>query len=162
MLRLRVTGAVLRGVLVCGGVFATSAAAAGPAIQVSQAWSRPTAPGAPTGVIYLTLANPGGAPDRLTGGSTPVAARMELHRSSMTGGIMSMDAVPGGLEIMAHGHAALAPSGYHFMLVGLKSGLNAGAHFGATLNFAHSPPAKIEVTVRAVAPEPSMTGMRMR
>ena len=144
------------------GVGLSAAGAETPTIQVSGAWSRPTAPGVPTGVVYLTLTNRSGAPDRLTGAATPVARLMELHRSLMTRGVMSMAAVPGGLEIPARGKAALTPGGYHFMLAGLKRGLPAGARFPAVLSFAHARPLKVEVTVRAAAPEPAMAGMTMR
>ena len=159
MTRSRQLGAALAAGLL--SLCAPQARAQPSPIQVVHAWSRPIPAGLPTGVIYLTVDNRGGAPDRLTGASTPIAQRMTLHRTTMKAGIMSMQAIPTGLEIPARGEVRLEPAGYHFMLVGLKRGLAAGAHFPATLTFAHAPPQTVEVTVRDTPLEPPMAGMKM-
>lgn len=141
-----------------------SAAAAAPApphaIVATDAWSRPAPNGLPTGVIYVTLVNRGERPDRLLGASTPLAARVSLHRSSEQGGVMSMTPIPGGLDIPAGATVKIAPGGYHLMLEGLKRGLQAGAHFPATLRFAHAGAERVEVQVRSGPP--AMAGMTMR
>ncbi len=126
----------------------------------SDAWSRPTPKGLPTGVVYVTLTNRGRSADRLVGATTPVAARMELHRSSMRNGIMSMDPVPDGVGIPAGGRLQIAPGGYHLMLIGLKTGLAAGTRFPATLTFAHA--AALPIVVQVRAGPPAMAGMTMR
>jgi copper(I)-binding protein len=126
-----------------------TAFAAESAMRVTGAWSRPVPLGLPTGVVYLTVANLGHEGDRLIGAETPVAARMTLHRSSMAKGMMSMAPVPGGAEIPPGGVLKIEPGGYHFMLEGLKRGLQPGARFPATLIFAHAGPLKIEVQVQA-------------
>jgi copper(I)-binding protein len=82
---------------------APAALAAKTAIEVTGAWSRAVPAGLPTGAVYLTVANLGHEPDRLVSAETPVAARMALHRSIMANGMMSMVAVPGGLDIPAGG-----------------------------------------------------------
>jgi copper(I)-binding protein len=138
-----------------------TAFAAAAALRVTGAWSRPVPVGLPTGVVYLSVANLGHDADRLVGAATPIAARMTLHRSTMTHGMMSMDAVPGGAPIAPGGMLKLEPGGYHFMLEGLKSGLQPGARFPATLTFAHAGPLRIEVQVRAGPPAPgAMMPMR--
>jgi len=126
-----------------------TAFAAEGAIRVTDAWSRPVPAGLPTGAVYLTVANLGHGPDRLIGAQTPVAAHMTLHRTTMVQGMMSMAAVPGGAEIAPGGVLKIAPGGYHFMLEGLKRGLAPGAHFPATLTFAHAGRVTIEVQVQA-------------
>jgi copper(I)-binding protein len=133
-----------------------SAFAAESAIRVTSAWSRPVPLGLPTGVVYLTVTNLGHDGDRLIGAETPVAARMTLHRSTMTKGMMSMAPVPGGAEIPPGGVLKVEPGGYHFMLEGLKRGLQTGARFPATLTFAHAGRLRIEVQVQAgpMAPPP--------
>jgi copper(I)-binding protein len=68
-------------------------------LAVSKPWSRATPPGAPIGAGYLTITNNGTEPDTLTGGSTAVAAGVEVHSMTMANGVMSMRAVPEGLTI---------------------------------------------------------------
>jgi periplasmic copper chaperone A len=137
-----------------GACVATSAAPA-PAhspISVEGAWSRPELPGMSTGVIYLTMINHARVADRITAASSPMAAHLGLHRSAMAGGVSTMEAVKGGLEVPAGGAARLEPNGYHLMMMGLKGGLAAGSRFPATLIFAHAGAVKIEVQVRATPP----------
>jgi copper(I)-binding protein len=130
-------------------------------ITVEGAWSRPAPKGLPTAVVYLTLHNSGGVADRLVGASTPVAESATLHRSAMAKGMMTMGPVPDGLVIPAHGAATLAPNGYHLMLEGLKQGLAVGARFPVTLRFQHAGAMRVEVEVRAMAPNGSMAEMKM-
>jgi copper(I)-binding protein len=141
---------------------ATPAAfAAAGAIRATGAWSRPVPAGLPTGAVYLTISNLGRDPDRLIGAETPVAAHMTLHRSTMVNGMMSMAPVPGGAQIAPGGVLKIEPGGYHFMLEGLRRGLDPGTHFPATLTFAHAGQVNIEVQVRA-APMAAGGGMTMR
>ena len=135
----------------------TSAGAAHAAgVQPTSAWSRPAAPGLQVGVAYLTLLNHSRVADRLIGADSPKAARVSLHRSSMAGGVMTMQAMPGGLDLPPGRSVALAPGGYHLMLEGLRSGLKAGDHYPLTVRFAHSPPRTVQVEVRPASP---MAGM---
>ena len=133
-------------------------AAAGP-IAASAVWSRPATPGLPTGVAYLTLTDHAAVADRLLGASSPKAGRVSLHHSVMKGGVMSMQAVPDGLELAPGRPVTLAPGGYHLMLDGLKSGLKVGETYPLTLRFAHAKPMTVKVEVRS-GPDP-MAGMKM-
>jgi len=142
------------------GAAAPNAFAGQTAIQVTGAWSRPVPAGLPTGVVYLTVANLGRGADRLIGADTPVAARMALNRSTMTNGVMSMAAVPAGVEVPPGGVLRIEPGGYHFMLEGLKGALQPGAHFPATLTFVHAGKVRVEVQVR-VGPLAPGDGMIM-
>jgi copper(I)-binding protein len=143
------------------GAIPSAAAPVAAGIQATGAWSRPVPAGLPTGAVYLTLTNLGSKPDRLMDAETPVAARMTLHLSTMVHGMMSMAPVPGGLEIAPGGVVKIAPGGYHFMLEGLKGGLQAGARFPAILTFAHAGRVRIEVQVRP-GPMAGGGGMTMR
>ena len=107
----------------------------GPAITVSQAWSQPTPPGAPTAVGYLTIANRGARPDRLLSLSSPAATSVDLHLMSMAGGVMRMRPVEGGLVVPAGGAVHLEPGGYHLMFEGLKRPFRAGDRIALTLRF---------------------------
>jgi len=105
-------------------------------LTVSDAWSRATPPGAKTAVIYLTVTDKG-APDSLTGVSTPAAETAQLHESKNVDGISQMrpvDAAP----ISSGAPLKLAPGGYHIMLEGLSQPLKAGDSFPVTLTFAQA------------------------
>ena len=139
-----------------GGAVQGAVPAARP-IAVSAVWSRPATAGLPTGVAYLTLR--AAAADRLTGASSPKAGRVSLHHSVMKGGVMSMQAMPDGLDLPPGRPVVLAPGGYHLMLEGLKGGLKVGETYPLTLRFAHAKPMTVRVQVRP-GPDP-MARMKM-
>lgn len=111
------------------------AATAGAAIAVTDPWSRETAEGQDAGGAFMTIANTGPAADRLTGGSTPVAGRVEIHTISMAGGVMRMRPLEDGLAVPAGGTVSLKPGGFHIMLMDLKRPLKAGERVPLTLTF---------------------------
>ena len=128
---------------------ATQAVAAASPLTVSGAWSRPAVAGT-NGVGYLSIAN-AGRPDALVKVESPLAARVEMHSSSMAGGVMSMKpetrvAVPTG------GQAAFAPGGYHLMLIGLTKTVKAGDQIPATLTFASGAKLPVRFSVGMGAP----------
>ncbi len=133
-------------------------------IHVSDAKSRPTAPGG-TGVVYMTVANQGSADDSLTALSTTIADKAEMHRTVKgDGGIMKMEAVD-TLPVKASGAVTFGPGGLHVMLTGLKKPLAAGDSFPLTLTFARAGAVTITVTVGsfkpAAQPMKDMPGMKM-
>ena len=97
------------------------------------------------GAIFATI-HGGGASDALLAVTTPVAARGVLHRMDMGGGTMRMQAVP-SMAVPAGGTLTLGPDGNHVMLMGLKQGLDRGAHFPATFRFRDAPPVTVTVLV---------------
>jgi copper(I)-binding protein len=105
------------------------------ALQISAAWARATPKGAQIGGGYLKITNTGTTPDRLVGGATPVAGRVEVHEMSMDGGVMKMRQLSSGLEIKPGETVELKPGGVHLMFVGLKQQLQQGGHVMATLEF---------------------------
>ncbi|MDE2334232.1 MAG: copper chaperone PCu(A)C [Rhodospirillales bacterium] len=130
--------AAAAAMLLAGGSAARAATARVGALSISAPWIRPTPPGAPTAAGYLNIANAGTTADRLVGATTPAAASVEVHEMSMTGGIMKMRPVPGGLAIPPGGKVALAPGSYHLMLIGPKHRLVAGQSVMMTLIFQHA------------------------
>lgn len=120
-------------------------------IEVAQPWSRPAAAGM-TGAGYMTIANRGKAADTLTGVETASARKVEIHASSMAGGVMKMRRLDSGLAIPAGQAVALAPGGTHLMLIGLTKPLKSGDKVPATLVFASGNRLKIELSVGAAAP----------
>lgn len=117
-------------------------------VRVTGAWSRASAGAAKMGVVYMSITG-GAADDVLTGASSPVAARTELHESTMDSGMMRMRAVP-RLPIPAGQVVVLRPGGYHMMLVGLHQPLKAGHSFPITLTFAHTPPITVTASVKPI------------
>jgi len=104
-------------------------------IEVSQAWSRATVRGASVAAGYLTIDNQGGAADVLKSGATDRADRVEIHQSREEGGVVTMRAVPKGIEIKPGKQVVLKPGGYHLMLIGLRSALLPGDTVRVTLHF---------------------------
>ena len=102
-------------------------------ITLVHPWSRP-APQGQNGVIYLEIRNDGEVDDRLIGVSTPLAEKVELHRSTMEDGIHRMEKVE-SIAVPAGGTVALAPGGLHVMLAGLKFMLMAEETIPVTLTF---------------------------
>jgi hypothetical protein len=133
-------------------------------LEIANPWSRATPKGAAVGGGYLRIKNGGTTPDRLTGGSSDVAAKLEVHTMSMDNGVMKMRPVEGGLEIKPGATVELKPGSYHLMFVGLKKPLGAGDHVKATLTFEKAGPVEVEFDVSAMgAPAGhAMPGMKMQ
>lgn len=148
---------LLLGLTVLSGVaFAKPAG-----MEVQGAWIKATPPGATTAAGYLTITNHGPTTDRLTGGQTSAAQTVQVHETSMAGGMMRMRQIPGGLAIGASATVKLAPGGDHLMFIGLKGPLKAGQHVKVTLAFTRGGAVTVDFLVRADAPAGGMAGMHM-
>jgi copper(I)-binding protein len=129
-----------------------------PALSITHAWSQATPPSAPTAAGYLTIANHGREPDWLVSVASPAASAAELHLMSMTGGVMRMRPVQGGLVIPARRAVTLDPNGYHLMFVGLKRPFKAGDHIALTLKFRRA--GVVRAVLNVESPD-AMPGMDM-
>jgi hypothetical protein len=118
-------------------------------ITVQSVWARATPPGAPTGVVYMVLANHGASDDKLVGVSTPVAAKAGLHVELMANGVMKMRMMK-AIDLKPGAQAVLQPGGMHVMLTGLKQALKQGGRFPITLQFAHAPPLTVQVKIAKI------------
>lgn len=139
-----------------GLALAATAQAASPrleSLEVIQAWSRPAAAGT-NGAGFMTVTNHGKVADTLTSVESPAAERVEMHRTSMAGGIMSMKRLDAGLPLAPGESVSFAPGGYHLMLVRLIKPLKTGDTVPATLIFASGARLKVAFPVRATAAEP--------
>lgn len=134
------------------------AAAASPAVKVTDAWCRAAPKGALAGGCYLTLT--AGADDRLVAVESPAAGRAEIHTMSMDGGVMRMRQLADGVALPAGKPVALKPGAEHLMLIGPKMALTPGAKVALTLRFKSAQPVTVSVPVKT-APMPSMGGMSM-
>jgi hypothetical protein len=120
-------------------------------LKIGPPWSRETAPGQSAGGGFLTITNNGKQADRLVSATSPAASQVQIHTVSMTGGVMRMRELPGGLEIPAGATVALKPGGFHIMLVGLKAPLKQGTMVPAELRFQRAGKVKISFKVEAIA-----------
>lgn len=101
-------------------------------VSAVQAWARATVPGQQMAGLYLTLRAT--APARLTGVSSPLAERIEIHEMARQGDVTHMRALP-ALALPAKQCVALKPGGKHLMLMGLKQALTPRDVVPLTLRF---------------------------
>jgi periplasmic copper chaperone A len=119
------------------------------ALEIKNPWISMTPKGAPVAGGYVTIINSGTAPDRLIGGSSPLASRFEIHRMTMDQGVMRMRPVTGGLEIKPGETVELKPGSLHLMFVGLKQPVERGRNIKGTLVFEKAGSVEIEYSVEA-------------
>jgi copper(I)-binding protein len=117
---------------------------------VEAAWSRATPPTAKVGAVYLTVKNTGSVNDRLIGGGTPLAVRVEFHEMGIQNGVNFMKKID-GLDIPALGKIAFEPGGLHLMLIGLIGRLEEGQTYPLELHFEKAGIVKEEVVVKGFA-----------
>ena len=119
--------------------------------MVEAAWSRPAAQGS-TGVGFMTLVNPGTKADALIAVQSTAAREVQVHLSSVSGGMASMQAVA-STPLSAGGRVTFAPGGYHLMFLGLKRPLKVGDSLAATLVFASGARVAARFAVSLTAPD---------
>jgi periplasmic copper chaperone A len=144
--------------LAAAAAMAVASSVAG-AVDIVEAWSRATPPGATTAVVYLLARNPpGAAPRSLMRIATPVAANVSLHASSVDAqGIARMWPVA-SLRLSPGETLRLSPGGRHFMLEGLKEPLKAGSRFPLEMQFdGGEAPVRVQVEVRELVPSAAET-----
>ena len=129
---------------------------AGPAwaqVDITDPWLRATAPGQKTAAGYMTIRNNSAQPERLIGGSSQVAAKVQTHVSMKDGDIMRMREVK-AYDIPANGTFELKPNGSHLMLVDLKRPLKEGEKVPVVLKFEKSGEVKVDFEVRPLVSSP--------
>src|SRR5260221_4037190 len=104
-------------------------------LVISQPWSRAAPRGAETASSYLTIENKGTPADRLVGGSSDIAEKIQIERISMVGGGTQVNTLEEGLGIAAGEKVVLAPGGNRLGLLKLKSQLKKGTKVSMTLQF---------------------------
>ncbi|EIM29171.1 DUF1775 domain-containing protein [Microvirga lotononidis] len=137
------------GVRIAGAVTAPQVVKAG-TLTLEQPWSRATPGGAKVGGGYVSITNTGATPDRLIGGSFPLASKVEVHEMRLDGDVMRMKPVEGGLEIKPGATVELKPGGYHLMFMDLKEPLKEGQTVKGTLVFEKAGSVEVEYAVRGM------------
>ncbi|QTG17493.1 copper chaperone PCu(A)C (plasmid) [Agrobacterium tumefaciens] len=124
-------------------------------LELKHPWSAKAPPVAPVLGAYLVIVNTGEEADRLVGGSTPAAERLELHESTLVDGVARMRPAKQGIEIQAGETVKLQPGGAHIMLVNPRQRPGEGEKFKATLQFEKAGPVEVEFVVQSKAEAPS-------
>ena len=149
---------LLGGLLLAGGIHATAAEH----VHASQAWIR-VLPGSLPAGAYVTLQNTGDQAVTLNSASSTIYADVMLHQSSSETGMSRMTMVD-SLQIPAHGIRALAPAGYHLMLMNANGPVKPGDTVTLTLKFADGstlPTAFIARPANAVGADEDHSGHSM-
>jgi copper(I)-binding protein len=119
-------------------------------LVLDHAWARATPRGAKVGGGYVTIENNGTTADRLVGGSSPAAGKVEVHEMAMDNDVMKMRPVKDGLPIPAGQTVKLEPGGYHIMLMELKAPLKKGDKIPMTLKFEKAGDVKVTLDVQDI------------
>ncbi|WP_262298724.1 DUF1775 domain-containing protein [Microvirga sesbaniae] len=143
------------GVRVAGLAAAASQVVKAGPLTLEQPWSRATPGAAKVGGGYLRITNTGTTPDRLVGGSFPLASKVEVHEMRMDGDVMRMKPVEGGLEIKPGATVELKPGGLHLMFMDLKEPLKEGQTVKGTLVFEKAGRVEVEYAVRGMGGAPA-------
>jgi len=115
-------------------VQAVRAATQSPRPVVEPGFVRPSMAGMDMTAGYLTITNSTRAVLRLTGVSSPVAAKIEIHDSRLENGIVRMREVD-SFEIPAGDAVKFEPKSRHLMIMGLKKELKVGDTIEVDLHF---------------------------
>lgn len=133
--RATIAGTVLMALISSAGMAMAKDVQVGNLV-IETPWSRATPGGAKLGVGYLAVVNIGDKPDKLLAASSPISERVEIHTTSMQGGVMRMRQIEGGLELKAQEVTELKPGGAHLMFIGLKKPIAKGDALPVQLTFA--------------------------
>jgi periplasmic copper chaperone A len=138
------------GLAVAGAIPALAQEYKAGAIRIEGPWLRATPSGAQVAGGYMKIENAGKEPDRLIGGTTGAAGKLEIHEMKMDGSVMRMRELPKGLEVKPGQSVELKPGSYHLMLVDLKQPLKDGDKVTGTLLFEKAGKVEIEYAVRGL------------
>jgi copper(I)-binding protein len=114
-------------------------------LRISKPWAAPTAPGATSAAVYLTIDNRSDETDRLMAVRTPVAERVTFAEEERgSGGVTQMLAY---IELRPRRETPLRPGRVHLRLEGLKQPLVKGRPFPMTLVFGSTNTVEVRVDV---------------
>lgn len=99
--------------------------------------------------VFGTLHNAGARPVQIVSGSSPLAARVEVHEVVPDAtGTPLMQPKEGGATVPADGRLELAPGGDHLMLMDLRRPLHPGDEVPVTMTFQDGSTLTITAQVR--------------
>ncbi len=116
-------------------------------LVIRDPWAVATVGGQKASGAFMVIENRGNTPAILVGVVSPVAKKVQIHRTIMKDGVARM--VPQArIEIPPKGEVVLKRGGLHVMLMGLHQPLAAGDRIPLTLRFAERGNVQLEVPVR--------------
>lgn len=121
-------------------------------LELKHPWSAKAPSVAPVLGGYITIINHGPDADRLVGGTSAVAEKVELHQSTLVDGVARMRPASAGIDIPAGGTVSLQPGGTHLMFVNPLERPPEGKTFKATLQFEKAGPVEVEFVVQKPKP----------
>lgn len=104
-------------------------------LVITQPWLRAAPKGSELTSGYLTIENKGAAANKLIGGSTGVAEKLQIQKTSKAGGATTATPLEGGLAIAPGEKVALVPGSYKLALLKLTSKLTKGTQVPISLEF---------------------------
>lgn len=134
---------------------ATPAAASAESLTVEDPWVRSTDGAEDTSMTgaFMVLDNTGDEELTVTGASSDVAKKVELHEMAMVDGASVMREIDGGIVLAAGKGQLLQPGGMHVMLMGLTEELPAGAEVDLVLELADGSTLEVNAPVKAFTEE---------
>lgn len=115
-------------------------------LKFENAWVRLLPPGVKTTAAYLEVQS--SEVDELLSASTEIADRVEIHETTMSDGMMSMQEIA-SLAIPKAQVVKLSPGGHHFMVIGLKAPLKEGMQVDMLLRFKNAGEQRVSFQVQA-------------
>jgi copper(I)-binding protein len=125
-------------------------------LEISQPWTRATAPAAKAGGGFVTITNKGTTPDRLIAARSAVSDKVEIHEMKIDGNVMRMRELDKGLEIPPGATVTLKPGGYHIMFMELKSPFTKDQRVPITLVFEKAGSINVDLAVAALGAQGPM------
>lgn len=119
-------------------------------LEIGAAWARAMLAGQKAAGAYLTVTNKGAEADRLVGGSSARAGKVEVHTMEVVDDVMTMRPVEGGLEIPAGGTVELKPGSFHMMFMDVAAPFAEGETVPVTLTFEKAGDIELSLPVRTV------------
>ena len=123
------------------------------AIEIKNAWARPTFALATTAAVYLVLENKHATDDTLLNVrvDNTIAAAVELHDTVHKNDMISMQQIPLPFVIPAASEISFTPGGKHIMLLGLSGPLNSGNSVSLIFEFAQAGLIQADISIQGEA-----------
>lgn len=116
-------------------------------LEIREPWARIAAPGVPVAAGYALIINRGTNGDELLAASSPRAASVQIHETSIVNGVMRMREVD-GVSLPQRGRITLTPRGLHLMIMGLDPSVKAGDELPIILRFRRAGDIEVRFAVR--------------
>ena len=115
-------------------------------IKVENAWTRATAPGQDSAMVYMFITSKQNA--TIVGASSKASKAAEMHNMEHKGGMMKMYEVK-SISLPANERMEMQLHGYHLVLSGLKAPLKAGSTVPLTMDVELADKRIVKVEVKA-------------